>query len=65
MRSTPQQVYNEPPELLTFFDLPVPGARSLLCATIRAWGRSARAEDIGYGRIVLVARPGGAQELAR
>jgi hypothetical protein len=65
MRSTPQQVYNEPPELLTVFDLLVPGARSLLHAILRAWGRSARMEDIGHGRVVLVVRLGGAQELAR
>lgn len=64
-RSTPQQVYNEPPEFLTVFDLLVPGGRSLLHATLRAWGGSARVEDIGHGRAVLVVRPGGAQELAR
>jgi hypothetical protein len=65
MRSAPPQVYNEPPELLAVFDLLVPGACSLLCETLRAWGRSARAEDIGYGRVVLVVRPGGARKLAR
>jgi hypothetical protein len=65
MRSTPQQAYNKPPELLAVFDLLVPRAYSLLCATLRAWERSARAEDIGYGRVVLAVRPGGAQELAR
>ncbi len=65
MRSAPQQVYNEPPELLTVFDLLVPGARSILHATLRAWGRSARMEDIGHGRVVWLVRPGGAQELAR
>jgi hypothetical protein len=65
MRSTPRQVYNGPPELLTVFDLLVPGACSLLCGTLRAWGRFARMEDIGNGRVVLLVRPDGARELAR
>jgi hypothetical protein len=65
MRSAPPQAYNEPPELLTVLDLLVTGARSLLRATLRAWGHSARMEDIGHGRVVLVVRSGGAQELAR
>ncbi len=65
MRSTPQQVYNEPPELLTVFDLQVPGSCLLLCGALRAWGRSARAEEIGHGRIVLVVGAGGALELLR
>ena len=56
---------NEPPELLTVFDLLGPGACSLLCGTLRAWGRSARTEDIGYGRVVLVVRAGGGRKLAR
>ncbi len=65
MRSTPMQLYNEPPELLTVFDLLVPGACSLLCGALRAWGRSARTEGIGYSRVILIVRPGGALELAR
>jgi len=65
MRSAPRQVYNEPPELLTVFDLLISGACLLLCGTLRAWGSSARVEDIGYGRVVLVVRPGGVLELAR
>ena len=49
MRSTPRQVYNEPPELLTVFDLLIPGSYSDLCRTLHARGRFARMEDIGHG----------------
>ena len=65
MRSTPQQVHNEPPEVLTVFDLLVPGARSLLHDARRAWGSYATVEELGYVRVVLMVRPGGALELAR
>ena len=65
MRSAPKQVYNEPPELLTAFDLLIPGARALLHSAHRAWGSYATIEELGYGRVVLVVRPGGALELVR
>ncbi len=64
MRSTPKQAYGEPPDLLTAFDLFVPGAHSLLRGACRAWGSSATVEDLGYGRVVLIVRPGGALGLA-
>ena len=61
----PHQLYNEPLEILVAFDLRVPGSRSLLSAFRRAWGSSATTESLGYGRAVLIVRPGGALRLAR
>jgi hypothetical protein len=65
MRSAPKQVYDEPSEILVAFDLLVPSSRALLCAFRRAWGPSATVESLGYGRVVLLVRPGGALGLAR
>jgi hypothetical protein len=65
MRSTPQQVYNEPPELLTLFDCREPGAKLRLFRERRAWGFRATVENLGHGRVVLIVRPGGALGLAR
>ena len=65
MRSALQQAHNEPPEVLAVFDLLVPGARSLLHSACRAWGSYATVEELEYGRVVLIVRPGGALGLAR
>lgn len=64
MRMAPTQMYDEPPEILVAFDLLVPGSRTLLRAFRLAWGCTASVEDLGYGRVVLVVRPGGALGLA-
>ena len=63
--TAPKQVYDELPELLTAFDLFVPGAHSLLRGACRAWGSCASVEDFGDGRVVLIVRPGGALRLVR
>lgn len=65
MRSAPKQVYNDPPELLTAFNLLIPGTHSLLRSACRAWGSCATVEDLGHGRVVLIVRPGGARGLGR
>ena len=65
MRPALQQLHNEPPEVLTVFDLLAPGARSLLHGALRAWGSYATAEELGYSRVVLVVRPGGARRALR
>lgn len=58
-------IQDSPPELLAIFDLLSPGAHSLLRGICRAWGSRATVETLGYGRAVLIVRPGGALELAR
>ena len=65
MRSAPKQVHDETPEVLTVFDLLAPGARSLLHGALRAWGSYATVEELGYGRVALVIRPGGAKRALR
>jgi hypothetical protein len=42
-----------------------PGAKNRLHRECRAWGSRAILENLGYGRVVLVVRPGGAPELSR
>ncbi len=64
MRSTPQQVYSEPPELLTLFDCREPGTKQRLLREHRAWGVRATVENLGHGRVVLIVRAGGALGLA-
>jgi hypothetical protein len=53
------------PETLIVFDCRGRGAKNRLHRERRAWGPSATVESLGYGRVVLVVRPGGALELAR
>jgi hypothetical protein len=52
-------------ELWIVFDCRGPGAKNRLHRERRAWGAAATLETLGYGRAVLVVRPGGARELAR
>jgi hypothetical protein len=39
-------------------------AKNHLLQERRAWGSYATLESLGYGRVVLMVRPGGARELA-
>jgi hypothetical protein len=51
-------------EVWIAFDCRGPGAENRLYQECRAWGPRATLEDLGFGRIVMVIRPGGAWELA-
>jgi hypothetical protein len=64
IRDTPS-IQHSPPELLTVFDWRERGVRDRLHRERDAWGPSATVEDLGYGRVVLIVRPGGALGLAR
>ena len=58
-------IQDSPQETLIVFDCRGPGAKNRLHRERRAWGSYAIIESLGYGRVVLVVRPGGARELAR
>lgn len=60
------QSYSKPvTEIWTAFDCRDRSARSRLQRERRGWASSATTEDLGYGRVVLMVRPGGALKLAR
>jgi hypothetical protein len=63
----PQQKFTSKPETEVWiaFDCRERGAKYRLHRERRAWGSCATVESLGYGRAVLVVRPGGAGELAR
>jgi hypothetical protein len=46
------------PEILIVFDCRRPGAKNRLHRERRAWGAATTVENLGYGRAVLVVRPG-------
>ena len=58
-------IQGSPPETLIVFDCRGPGAKNRLYRERRAWGSRATVESLGYGRAVLVVRPGGTLEIAR
>jgi hypothetical protein len=60
-----RSIQDSPPETLIVFDCRGRGAKNRLHRDRRAWGSRATIENLGYGRAVLVIRPGGATELAR
>ena len=63
----PQQGFSSKPESEVWiaFDGRERGAKNRLHRERGAWGTCATVESLGYGRAVLVVRPGGAGELAR
>ena len=66
MTLSPQRIIQDsPPQTLIVFDCRGPGAKNRLHRERRAWGSSATMESLGYGRVVLVVRAGGAAEIAR
>ena len=66
MTLSPQQIIQDsPPETLVVFDCRDHGAKKRLRREHRAWGPAATMEDLGYGRVILIVRPGGALELSR
>ena len=58
-------IQDSPPETLIVFDCRGRGAKNRLDRERRSWGAVATVENLGYGRAVLVVRPGGALELTR
>jgi hypothetical protein len=52
-------------EVWIAFDCREPGTKNRLHRERRAWGSCAAVESLGYGRVVLVVRRGGAGELTR
>ena len=58
-------VQDSPPEIPIVFDGRERGAKERLRRECRAWGSSATTESLGYGRVVLIVRPGGALGLPR
>lgn len=65
MDAPQEEFYSKPDtEVWIAFDCRGPGAKNRLHRERRAWGASATIESLGYGRVVLVVRPGGARELA-
>ncbi len=66
MDAPQQEFYSKPvTEVWIAFDCRERGAKNRLHQGRRAWGSCATVESLGYGRAVLVVRPGGALELAR
>ena len=64
IRDTPS-IQDSPPETLVIFDCRERGTKQRMQWERRAWGSSATTENLGYGRVVLIVRPGGALELPR
>lgn len=60
-----RSIQDSPPETLIVFDCRGPGAKNRLHRERRTWGTTATVESLGYGRVVLVVRPGGAMEFTR
>jgi hypothetical protein len=56
---------DSPPETLIVFDCRERGVKERLRWERRAWGSSATVENLGYGRVVLIVRSGGALGLLR
>lgn len=61
-----EEYYSKPvTEIWIAFDSSGPGAKSRIDRERRAWDSCVALESLGYDRVVLVIRPGGASELAR
>jgi hypothetical protein len=57
-------VQASPPETLVVFDCRERGAKQRLRRERLAWSSSATVENLGYGRVVMIVRPGSALGLA-
>jgi hypothetical protein len=65
MNPPQDEFYSKPEtEVWIAFDRRGHEAKNRLLRECRAWGSYATLESLGYGRVVLVVRPGGAWELA-
>ncbi len=66
MDAPQKEFYSKPEtEVWIVFDCRGRGAKSRLHRERRAWRSRATMESLGYGRVVLVVRPGGAMGLTR
>ena len=52
-------------EVWIAFDCRGSGAKNRLLRERQAWGSRATLQFLGYGRVVMMVRPGGAGEMAR
>jgi hypothetical protein len=61
----PQEEFYSKPETEVWiaFDCRHPGVKNRLHRERQAWGAAAAVENLGYGHVVLVVRPGGARKL--
>jgi hypothetical protein len=65
MDAPQEEFYSKPEtEVWIAFDCRGRKAKDRLNREFRAWGSCATLESLGYRRIVLMVRPGGAKELA-
>jgi hypothetical protein len=65
MDAPQEEFYSKPEtEVWIAFDCRSPEAKYRLHWERRAWEAAATVENLGYGRAVLVVKPGGAKELA-
>jgi len=63
MDAPQEEFYSKPEtEVWIAFDCRGHGAQSRLLQERRVWGSRASLESLGYRRVVLVVRPGGARE---
>lgn len=60
-----KSIQDSSPETLVVFDCRERGVEERLLRERHAWGSSATTESLGYGRVALIVRPGGALELPR
>jgi hypothetical protein len=67
LMDAPQEEFYSKPETEVWiaFDCRGPAAKNHLHRERRAWGAAATVESLGYGRAVLVVRPGDALEIVR
>jgi len=64
MNAPQEEFYSKPEtEVWIAFDCRHPGAKNRLHRERQAWGAAATVENLGYGHVVLVVRPGGARKL--
>jgi len=64
MDAPQEEFYSKPEtEVWIAFECRHPGAKNRLHRERQAWGAAATVENLGYGHVVLVVRPGGARKL--
>jgi hypothetical protein len=66
MNAPQQEFYSKPEtEVWIVFDFRGYEAKNRLLRECRAWGSRATLKFLGYGRVVMMVRPGGARGRAR
>jgi hypothetical protein len=56
--TAPEEVYNDPPEVLAIFDVRVPGTAARLHRERAAWAENGDIEALDQNHYVLIVRPG-------